>query len=126
MLKAVLLLERFGVVKIDSVRDVRIPEHGPFFALSVAEGEISVFCSQSCEAVSNIAYDWRVLRLGDEGALDDTGVLVKYLEPLRALSILACSTFLRDYVLVLEKDLSAAKAAFLRAGIVWLEEIAEG
>ncbi len=118
---ATLLPDRFTIARLESLSQVRVPEQSEFFVLSVAQGEITVFCAQSSGALQSADYDWRAFRLGGEGTLDDTGVTVAYLEPLRDTSVFVSSTYLRDYLLVKECDLAQVYDAYAQAGIELLE-----
>lgn len=119
--RATLLRDRFTIARLESLSQVRVPTQSEFFMLSVAQGEITVFCAESSGALQSAEYDWRALRLGSEGGLDDTGVTVAYLEPLRDISVFVSSTYLRDYLLVKDCDLAQVYAAYVRAGIELLE-----
>jgi hypothetical protein len=118
---ATLLPDRFTITRLESLSQIRVPEQSDFFMLSVAQGEITVFCAQSSGSLESAEYNWRAFRLGGEGTFDDTGVTVAYLEPLRDTSVFVSSTYLRDYLLVKECDLPRVYDAYARAGIELLE-----
>jgi uncharacterized protein len=92
---------------------------GEFFSMTRATDELSVVClaGQVPDGVS-VEKGWRALKVKGPFALSEVGVLAALAATLAnaKVSLFAISTFDTDYLLVSEKQLSAAVAALRSAG----------
>ena len=87
------------------------PEGAEFWSLSVTAEEMSLVCETKYTPENSKADSgWRMFRVAGAMDLDEVGVLVRILEPLReaGISIFAISTFDTDYVLIREANFEQA------------------
>ncbi len=94
-------------------------ERASLFFLASAEDEYSIMCPQRC-IPDGFAYlgGYRCLRV-ESVAFDEVGVVARASGPLAAagLSLFLISTHDRDYILIHEHDLAAARTAYQAAGL---------
>jgi hypothetical protein len=120
-----LLKGRFAVCRLE--RDAAVPpwaSAGVFSSITRTPEELSIVCAEEvvpeglkCER------GWRCLRVAGTLDFSVVGVLAALVVPAAeaGVSIFAVSTFDTDYLLVKEKDLSAALEALRAAGHVLRE-----
>ncbi len=105
----------------------RLPEHAPiptpmvsgFWAFSRAENEATVVCSVGgCPHAEHKNEGWKALKLHGPFDFSLTGILanVSAILAQAGISIFALSTYDTDYVLIKEKDVTAATHALVAAG----------
>ena len=102
--------------------DAALPDwaqHGPFFAITRTNEELSLVCSQEAAPPgTQMEGEWRALKV--EGPLDFalTGILARLASTLAEanISVFAISTYDTDYLLVRSGDLPEALAALQKAG----------
>lgn len=90
-----------------------------FVSLTRTPDELSIVCPESeAPPDSRCETGWRRIRVRGSLDLAETGVLAALAAPLAEarISVFALSTFDTDYLLVKERDLSAALAALTRSG----------
>ncbi len=110
----------FAIVRLAA--DAPLPRwamQGGFFSVTRTSDELSVACVAN-QVPGDVASEtgWRALKVKGPFALSEIGVLATLTAPLAEakVSLFAISTFDTDYLLVAEKQLSAAIAALKGAG----------
>ena len=110
----------FAIVRLAAEAPLpRWATQGGFFSVTRTGDVLSVVCAAE-QVPSGVAAvtGWRALRVKGPFALSEIGVLATLTAPLAEakVSLFAISTFDTDYLLVAEKQLSAAIAALKGAG----------
>lgn len=110
----------FAMVRLAA--DAPLPRwatQGEFFSVTRTSDEVSIVCLAD-QVPSGVASEtgWRALKVKGPFALSEIGVLAALTAPLAdaKVSLFAISTFDTDYLLVSERQLPAAIAAFKSAG----------
>jgi len=110
----------FAIVRLAA--DVPLPRwatQGGFFSVTRTSDELSVVCiAGQIPAGVSAETGWRALKVKGPFALSEIGVLAALTAPMAEakVSVFAVSTFDTDYLLVREKQVSAAIAALKSAG----------
>jgi hypothetical protein len=110
----------FAIVRLAA--DAPLPRwaiEGGFFSVTRTSDELSVVClAGQIPAGVSAERGWRALKVKGPFALSEIGVLAALTAPMAEakVSVFAVSTFDTDYLLVGEKQVSAAIAALKSAG----------
>lgn len=111
---------RYAVSKLDVKSAIPCWADGEgFVSISRTPAELSIVCrSERVPAGINASREWACFEFVGPFAFDETGIAVAVIQPLseRKIGVFLVATFDTDYLLVQEKDLSAAKEALVAAG----------
>lgn len=105
--------------------DCFAPPAQGFYAISVAEDEITITCrSDHAPPEAETDAGWTAIKVMPQFDFDEPGIVLSAIAPISnaGLGVFVISTFLRDYILVRTTDLDKARAALENAGhSVWAQ-----
>ena len=120
MLTLQLLSEAFTINKLPQFAEIpAILSQGDMCFIFRTDEELSIICPDFM-APNNVQQElgWRCLKVENELKMQDVGVLASLTQPLAEANIpmLAISTFMTDYIFVMEEHLVNAVQALQKAG----------